>query len=144
MFITKSAPKTHSTAGIEGTQLKSASIFNDVAAKNGTWMASDGYNVFFAFDSDGFKFKFGGQSDGEKLVVDKDLLILDLNLVGSIGENDRFLDTIASRLLKVDGYGEVLFEEVAGKQVLAAAAAQIEWFLIEGDDTLGTNQRSVS
>lgn len=51
-------------------------------------MASDGYNVFFAFDSDGFKFKFGGQSDGKKLVVDKDLLILDLNLVGSIGEND--------------------------------------------------------
>jgi hypothetical protein len=27
---------------------------------------------------------------------------------------------------------------------LAAAAAQIEWFFIEGDDTLGTNQRSIS
>ena len=36
VFITESAPKTHSTAGIEGTQLKSASIIDDVTTKNGT------------------------------------------------------------------------------------------------------------
>jgi hypothetical protein len=54
------------------------------------------------------------------------LLILNLDLVSSIGEDNGFLDAIAGRLLKVDGYGKVLIKEVASKQVLAAAAAQIE------------------
>jgi hypothetical protein len=89
-------------------------------------MASNGNNVFFTLDGDSFKFKFGGQSNGEKLVVDEDLLILNLDLVSSIGEDNGFLDAIAGRLLKVDGYGKVLIKEVASKQVLAAAAAQIE------------------
>ena len=140
MFVSESSPQTHSAAGIEGTQLESAGILCDVAAENGSRVTSDGDEVSLTVDLDLLELN----RQGSRLVVDQNLLILDFNLVGSIGEDDGFLDAIARRLFKVDSNGKVHVEEVTGKQVLAAGTAQIERFLVEGDQTLGSDQGSIS
>lgn len=140
MLVSESAPQTHGAPSIEWAELEAADVLVGVAAEDGVRRAPDDDDISNALDSG--LLQFSGQ-DGE-LVVNVDLRILDLNLVFSVSEDDRLLGDITRRLLEVNGNGEVHVEEVASKQVLAAGTAKVERFLIESDETLGTNQGSVS
>lgn len=140
MFVRESSPQAHSASGVERAKLEAAHVLVDIATEDDSGCTFDNDNAAIAVSGNGFQ--LDGQSGG--FVVNEDLLILDLDLIGSVGEDDGFFDTVARRLFELNGDGKVHVEEIASQHVLAASTAQVVGFLVKGDDTLGTDQRSMS
>jgi hypothetical protein len=130
---------SHGASRVEGAQFQ-------VAELKGRSLATAKGNARKALDDDHFSLtrnRDGLKSDGQgsgRLVVNQDLILLDLDLISTIGEDDGLL----AGLIKVNDDGEILIEEIASQDVLAANVVNFVSLLVKGDDAIRANDRSMA
>jgi len=131
--------QSHGASRVEGAQLQ-------VAELNGRSLATAKSNARKALDDDSLSLtrnRDGLESNGQgssRLVVNHDLILLDLDLINTIGEDDGLL----AGLIKVNDDSEILVKEIAGQDVLAANVVNFVSLLVKGNDAIRANDGSLA